>query len=104
MSLGSRDRGTLDRPTLVRIPPLEDLPLGFLDLFMKKQQQQQQVFEEPVAAPKRSCPLEVADLHPQGPSPLLPRLLPGHPAQSQVRGGWKGGGAHYSEIPINLLL
>lgn len=99
MSLGSRDHGTLDCPTLVRIPPLEDLPLSFLDLFMKKKQQQ--VFEEPVAAPTGSCPLEVADLHPQGPSPLLPCLLPGHPAQSQVRGGWKGGGARY---PINLLL
>lgn len=75
MSLASRDQRALNCPTLVRIPPFEDLPLSSLDWFFFLGGGE--VFEEPVAAPKGSCPLEVANLHSRGPSPISPAFFLG---------------------------
>lgn len=69
VGLGPRHQGALSILPLVPIPPLEDLPqlLGFAS--------EKQEFEEPVAAPKDSCPLEVA--LPPGSLPASPRFCLG---------------------------
>ena len=70
VGLGPGDQRTLNILPLVPIPPLEDLP-QFLGFVSEKQE-----FEEPVAAPKDSCPLEVASL-PLGSLPTSPHFCLG---------------------------